>query len=145
MSDPDVPIQLSSLPFAHTLSPEAFAGFADALASIGIVENAEADTVLFREGDQPSDLGIVILEGAIKVQKPGTPEIEHSGAELLGEISRFNPTGLRTATVTTAQPCKLIRFAWANLEKAAHRRMSQADFDEMMKTLEEYAWQHFTE
>jgi len=145
MSDPDLPVQFSSLPFAHQLSPEAFAGFADALASIGVVEHAEPDTVLFREGDQPSDLGVVILEGAIKVSKPGTPEIEHAGAELLGEISRFNPTGLRTATVTTARPCKLIRFTWENLEKAAQRRMNQADFEALMKTLEEYAWQHFTE
>lgn len=137
--------QLKALPFAQALTPNVFAGFAETLGTVGMVDEVAAGTVLFNEGDKPSDQGIVVLTGAVLVQKPGAPELEQPAPELLGEMTRFNPTGHRTATVTTSQPCSLVRFAWANFEKVAKRRMSPADFAAMMKALEEYAWEHFTQ
>jgi hypothetical protein len=81
----------------------------------------------------------------VSIHKPGVPDSEQPAPELLGEISRFNPTGIRTATVKASQPCKVLRFTWENFEKAARRRMNEADYGALMKTLEEYAWQHFTQ
>lgn len=137
--------QLQSLPFADALAPNVLAGFAETLETVGIVDEAESGTVLFTEGDKPTDQGIVVLTGAVSIQKPGAPELEQPAPELLGEMTRFNPTGQRTATVTTSHPCALLRFTWQNFEKVARRRMNSTDFESLMKTLEEYAWQHFTQ
>ncbi len=145
MSSQNLENKLESLPFAGALSPIVLAGFAETLETVGIVDEAEKGTVLFTEGDKPTDQGIVVLTGAVSIHKPGAPELEQPAPELLGEMTRFNPTGHRTATVTTSQPCSLLRFAWPNFEKVARRRMSEADFTALMKALEEYAWQHFTQ
>lgn len=145
MSQQELVGQLRALPFAEALSADVLAGFAETLDTVGVDDDAEAGTVLFTEGDKPTDQGIVVLTGAVTIQKPGTPELEQSAPELLGEMTRFNPTGHRTATVTVSQPCSLLRFAWPNFEKVARRRMNEADFNALMKALEEYAWQHFTQ
>ena len=137
--------QLKALPFSQALAPAVFAGFAETLETVGVVDEVAAGTVLFNEGDKPSDQGIVVLTGAVSIQKPGAPEFEQPAPELLGEMTRFNPTGHRTATVTTSQPCSILRFAWAKFEKVAQRRMGATDFSAMMKALEEYAWEHFTQ
>jgi len=136
--------KIRGLPFAEALSPDVFAGFADTLDTVGLADDLEPGAVLFTEGDKPSDQGIVVLTGAVSIQKPGAPETEQPSPELLGEMTRFNPTGHRTATVTVSQPSSILTFTWSNFEKVARRRMSEADFESLMKTLEEYAWQHFT-
>jgi CRP-like cAMP-binding protein len=136
--------QIRGLPFAAALSPEVFAGFAETLDTVGLANDLEPGAVLFTEGDKPTDQGIVILSGTVLIQKPGAPEAEQSSPELLGEMTRFNPTGHRTATVTVKQPCSILTFTWSNFEKVARRRMNEGDFNSLMKTLEEYAWQHFT-
>lgn len=145
MSKEETTRLLQELPFAGALTSTVFAGFADTLDTVGMIDDVEAGTVLFTEGDQPTDQGIVVLTGSVSIQKPETPKLEQAAPELLGEMTRFSPTGFRTATVTAAQACRLLRFAWPNFEKVARRRMNEADFESLMKTLEEYAWQHFTQ
>lgn len=145
MNPEDLATRINALPFADALSPDVLAGFVDTLGTVGIADDVAPGCVLFTEGDKPSDHAIIVLTGAVSIQKPGAPELEQPAPELLGEMTRFNPTGHRTATVTASQPCSLLRFTWFNFEKVARRRMHEADFESLMKALEEYAWQHFTQ
>lgn len=82
------------------------------LVALGEIVTYPPDLVLFREGDEGDKL-FLILEGSIEVSNEGDKQIFLlSQGDLLGEIALLD--GLpRTATVTTASPCKLFGLSRA--------------------------------
>ena len=85
------------------------------LVALGEITAYPSDLVLFREGDEGDKL-FLILEGSIEVSNEGDKQIFLlSEGDLLGEIALLD--GLpRTATVTTASPCKLFGLSRVQFE-----------------------------
>jgi serine phosphatase RsbU (regulator of sigma subunit) len=88
------------------------------------VEELPAGTVLFQEGDC-GDLFYIIIEGEFEVlQSAGTPDERviavRGPGDFFGELSLFNPDGMRTATVRAKGNARL----WA---------MTRDQFDELIR------------
>ena len=87
-----------------------------------------ANTVLFNEGD-PGDRLYIVMDGELEVVKAlGRPE-EHllrvcQAGEHIGEMSFFNPSGVRSATVKALTPVRLLELKKDDFEALLHRRPS---------------------
>lgn len=114
-------------------------------AAVSDHEDVSANTVLFEKGDSAADEGILVLDGEISIEKDGHPVKYISGPELMGEMSQFNPTGQRTATVSAVKDLQLLRFQWFSLKNEVRRRLGPTAVDALQTALEEFAWNHFTE
>lgn len=105
----------------------------------------EKDTVLFTEGSVEPDVGYILLDGELTIQKTTSPEIQVFAPELIGEMKQFNPHGRRTATVIAATNIEAMRFAWSKFYDLLEQRLNESDLESVRHALEECAWQHFTD
>ena len=69
------------------------------LSRICEVRTLPSKSVLFTEGEALSDMGYILLRGEVLVRKSGSPDLQVSAPELLGEMKQFSPVGQRTVTV----------------------------------------------
>jgi sigma-B regulation protein RsbU (phosphoserine phosphatase) len=90
----------------------------------------DAGVLLFREGD-PGDRLYVILEGEVEVVKAlGTLDertlaVRHAG-EFFGEMSLFDPQGLRTASVRARTPLRMLEMARSDFDTLLSHRPTVA-------------------
>ena len=89
-----------------------------------------AGDLLFRESD-PGDCFYVLLDGEVEIIKAlGTADerilaVRHAG-EFFGEMSLFEPGGLRTASVRARTPLRLVQMARADFDLLLHHRPAVA-------------------
>jgi serine phosphatase RsbU (regulator of sigma subunit) len=107
--------------------PAAEIGFlGDILHEVRIV----AGVLLFHEGDR-GDRFYVVLDGEVEVVKAlGTPDerilaIRRAG-EFFGEMSLFEPDGLRTATVRARTPLRLLEMLRPDFDTLLHHHPAVA-------------------
>ena len=89
-----------------------------------------AGVLLFREGDR-GDRFYIMLDGEVEVVKAlGTPDerilaIRRAG-EFFGEMSLFEPDGLRTASVRALTPLRLLEMQRSDFDMLLHHRPAVA-------------------
>lgn len=102
----------------------------DFLGSILHEVNVAAGTLLFGEGD-PGDRLYILLDGEVQVIKAlGTSDerilaVRRAG-EFFGEMSLFEPDGLRTASVRALTPLRLLEMGRADFDLLLHHRPAMA-------------------
>jgi sigma-B regulation protein RsbU (phosphoserine phosphatase) len=111
---------LARVPLFTGLPPAALAQ----LAAVLSLRQASDGQILFRENEHGEHF-YVVVEGQIDVIKAlGTPAerllASRGPGEFVGEMSLFNPDGLRTATVRARGPARLLE-------------MTRADFDGLLQ------------
>ncbi|MFC1996108.1 SpoIIE family protein phosphatase [Chloroflexota bacterium] len=97
----------------------------------------EAGTVLIKEGEHGEKF-YIILAGQVEVIKSlGMADEQvlgkHGPADFFGEMSLFNPDGLRTASVRTCTPVELIELCRSDFDSLLQRRPLLAN--EMVRVL----------
>lgn len=100
------------------------------------------DAVFIHAQEQTQNKGFLLLKGSVSIQKPDAPEVTCTAPELLGEMMQLTPAKVRTATVSAAEDCVVMRFDWADLWAKAGVLLTpeeQAQLDEAIKSL---AWDH---
>lgn len=112
-------ICFEDIPLFKTLPEDEYKLLREALTCISV----PANTVLIRENDYGSDF-YILLEGDLEVIKSmgihGDRVLKTlSPGDFIGEMSLLNPDGLRTATVITRSPARLLQ-------------MNRVDFREML-------------
>lgn len=121
------------------------ARIANIFLDISAPQRVAPRTTLFRAGDVSNDMGLVLLEGEITVEKDGNPSVTAYAPDLIGEMAQLNPSRTRTATVVAATELKVLRFAWRKFNDAALSKLSEAELKSVTDALQSHAWRHFTE
>lgn len=145
MSTDQVRQQVSNLPLLHTVPSALASKLTDIILEVSSPDIANAGTVLFQKDEPATDVGIVLLEGEVTVNKIDTPEIAAYAPDLLGEMAQLNPAKQRTADVTAATQLQLLRFKWSDFKNVAQQQLSQQELEKFTSALQEHAWQHFTQ
>jgi CRP-like cAMP-binding protein len=112
---------------------------------ISAPQRVAANTTLFRAGDVSNNVGLVLLEGELTIQKDGNLEVTAQAPDLIGEMAQLNPLRQRTATVVAATELKILRFTWPEFNKAALSKLSESELKSVTEALHQHAWRHFTE
>lgn len=96
-----------------------------------------------REGERVDEKGYILVEGEVLVHKENFPDVTCGSPELIGEIQQFNPTGLRTATVSGATEGIVLRFVWSDFWHELEKDCSPEEVEAVREALERQAWEHF--
>lgn len=113
---------LGRVPLFRSLPWEELRRLATLLRSL----EAPPDCLLFREGEY-GDYFYVLIEGRVEIIKaldsPDARLLSTRGAgEFIGEMSLFNPDGLRTASVRTQGPARLLEMRRADFDALLERQ-----------------------
>jgi hypothetical protein len=112
---------------------------ADIMGVVGEQAAVAQGEALLHEGHLGENLGYVLVEGAVTVEKAGTPPVRLNAPALFGEIQQFNPRAQRTATVRAVTPVVVIRFSWDSLYTRAKETLSEDEQHLLMDALERSA------
>ncbi|MFM1921315.1 MAG: hypothetical protein RLZZ303_2949 [Candidatus Hydrogenedentota bacterium] len=132
-----------SLGAFEPLSPAHRAKVADLLLSVGKPVSLGVDDVLIHEGDVGGGAGFVLLSGSMRVEQEGQPSLVLGAPALLGEMHQFNPRAQRTATVSAASPCALLKFQWFDFQTACLSSLDKEEQAALMEAMEQLVWQRF--
>ena len=137
--------RLYQLSFMTPLAPPLKGKLADLFIGISDGKKVPAQTRLFVAGAPTTDEGVIVLDGEIRVDKPDAPEIVVPAPHLIGEMSQFNPSRQRTATVIANTDLKALVFKWTDFNDKAKAYLEPDEVEATNTAMQEYAWQHFTE
>lgn len=140
-----VELAWADIPFSASLPSNINAAWVDALSAVGTPLTLAPGKSIIEEDEENVDQGFLVLSGSYSVQKGGAPPLLKEGAELLGEMSRFNPEHKRTAQVQVRSEVSVIMFDWNKVFLALAERLSEEDIKKLHHAFEQYAWEHFTD
>ena len=86
--------RLRTIPLFAGLSGESLGRIAEAMTEF----EAAPGQVLIQQGQPGSGL-LIVEDGAVVVERPGTPSIELGPGEFVGELALLTPEGTHTARV----------------------------------------------
>ncbi len=135
---------LNNLRFMPNLTTDLREKLIDILLRISAQRSVAKGTDFIHEEEHVDNKGYILLEGAILVRKLEHQDIKCDAPELIGEMQQFNPTQTRTATLITSMPSTMLRFQWNEFWSEAQQELTPAEVESVRKTLETYAWEHFT-
>lgn len=127
------------------LNPSLRARVASIFLEISSPKRVAPNTTLFRAGETSNDVGIVLLEGELNIEKQGNPSVTAYAPDLIGEMAQLNPMRQRTATVSAATELKVLTFGWNKFNEIALAKLSEAELQSITDALQTHAWRHFTE
>lgn len=119
----------------------------DAIKEVFTYQRVEPADVILQEGDTSDDDGVIVLRGSVILTRVNGHTFQLPSPSLLGEMQQFGFYGSkeRTATVTAAEPCGLLRFSWPKLYAALEARLQSDELELFREALKRYAWMHFLE
>jgi len=107
--------KLLGLPLLHYVPnmPEATRQcIARLFLAVGQPSNLSNGDILLRQGGLGGDVGFVLLEGSVEVEKEGEKAVPVCSPALLGEMHQLNPRAQRTATVRAQGHTTVLQFSW---------------------------------
>lgn len=135
--------QICAIPIFHDLPELVRARICMILLGLGHEVTATDGQVLFEEGESDNDVAYILLDGKVRVEKTETPIVTAAAPDLLGEVVKFSPLALRSATVTAEGEVKLLKFFWAPFFEAASMVFQPEEQIQVRQALEDIAWGHF--
>ena len=145
MHEQNVHQRIGQIPFVAELDDALAKKLTTVFEKVGKPQTIKPASVIYRMGEPYTDDAFVILDGEISVLKGDAPEVVATGPELIGEMGQFNPSRMRTATVTATTEIQALRFSWTDWKNEAQALMSTAELAKVTGALEDYAWRHFTQ
>ncbi|MBI1321426.1 MAG: cyclic nucleotide-binding domain-containing protein [Candidatus Hydrogenedens sp.] len=143
MTHDDAFARLEPLGLFDTVDPSLRDDLVELFLKAGRIESHEAGAVLLHEGDVGGDVGYVVLQGTVRVTRESGGALILTGPVLLGEMRQFNPSGTRTATVTTVGPCTVLRFGWMPLYLEARMSLHELAQTQLQDAIELVVWERF--
>ncbi|MBX7256670.1 MAG: cyclic nucleotide-binding domain-containing protein [Candidatus Hydrogenedentes bacterium] len=131
------------LRFMGGLESDLRAKVAELIVRVAEQRSVPKGGIFIHEHEPNDDRGFVLLSGRILVQKTGSPDTTCEAPEILGEMQQFNPTHLRTATISGDVPCVVLRFHWSAFWNAVNQELQPPQIEALRKALEMNAWEHF--
>jgi len=143
MTPDDARKVLESLSLFQQVEPGIRGKLLDLFLKTGKIESHDTDAMLLHEGDVGGDIGFVLLDGAVRVSRDAGGELTLPAPAMLGEMQQLNPHATRTATVTAAGPCTVLRFGWMPLYLEARMSLDEAAQSSLQAAIETLVWDRF--
>ena len=142
MKPEDYRAAVTNLAFMKELPGELREKVAAVFDEVGVLRAAPKGMAWLRQGEHTPDKGYLLLQGTAAIRKMEHPEFSCEAPELLGEIMQFDPRHLRSATVSAATDCVLLRFMWPSFWEACEDHLTQDECSTVKTAIESCAWSH---
>jgi len=114
--------------------------FTTALLWISETEDATRTQRLIEQGDKNRDLGVLILEGMVRIKNESTQTKTIEAPDILGEVQLFTPDRARTATGEVVVGGKILTFSWKALAAECRELFEDAEMETLRKAIYDSAW-----
>jgi hypothetical protein len=111
---------------------------------IGSEQERPDGVVLFERGAANDGSAYILLEGSLEVEKPQTPPIPVEAPHLIGELAQLDKKKQRGATGTVKGGATLLHFTWSAFGEAAQSVLTNAEVQAVRESIENLAWEHFS-
>lgn len=118
MHPQDVLNKLHETPLVKLLPPEMRGPFVGQLLDRAAHETYAAGATVFRRGESETDMGVIFLEGMVRVTLADGQQRYLEAPEILGEVQLFTPNAHRSATVECVVGGPVLEFGWHDLGTA---------------------------
>ena len=127
-------------PLVSKLPEDMRRRFVCALLWIAQTEDAARTQTLIEQGEKNKDLGVLILEGMVRIKNESTQTKTIEAPDILGEVQLFTPGRARTATVEVVVGGKILTFSWQALAKECREVFTDAEREALCKVIYDSAW-----
>jgi CRP-like cAMP-binding protein len=147
MAGPNVVDRIADLSFLLDLDPALTEHVIQAFIDVGEPARLQQNASLLSEGDAGSDVGYIVLQGLVAVERSDGFRKTMPAPALLGEMKQFhfNTKEERTATVQAATDLQVLRFEWESFYEKLEACTTEEEREAFRVALRDYAWMHFLE
>ncbi|MCC6795738.1 MAG: hypothetical protein IT366_11530 [Candidatus Hydrogenedentes bacterium] len=138
----EVNTRIKCLRFMRDMGDELREKLADLFQSVSTPRAVPAGGVFIRENEHINDKGYILLDGALLIQKYGSPNVQCEAPQLIGEVMQFNPAGVRTATCAGAVPSLILRFTWDQFWSRATIVLTETELSNVKDALTAHAFEN---
>lgn len=132
--------RIQNTPLVKKLPEAMRRRFVGALLWLGQTDDASRTQNLIEQGEKDRDLGVLILEGMVRIKNETTQTKTIEAPDILGEVQLFTPGRARTATVEVVVGGKILTFSWDALAKECRAVFSDAEMETLKKAIYDSAW-----
>ena len=104
--------KIADVPVFNAMNTGLRARLAEILSSISQPRILKKGEVLYAQGAEDKNTGVVLVDGALDVGNNEGQQLTVTAPDLLGEMLQFDTYGQRTATVTATGPATVLEFNW---------------------------------
>ncbi len=117
--------QAGNVPMLQDLQEETRAIVTRILLKIAKRLQLASGDVLYTEGAEDTNVGALLVEGALTVQSGDSEPLTVDAPDLLGEMQMLDEYGQRKATVTAAEDSVVLEFGWDDFIGVARSVLTQ--------------------
>lgn len=139
MHPQDVLNKLHETPLVKLLPPEMRGPFVGQLLDRAQHETYAAGATVFKRGEAETDMGIIFLEGMVRVTLADGQQRYLEAPEIMGEVQLFTRNANRTATVECVVGGPVLEFGWHDLGAAIRETFTQEQLDILRDCIEHSA------
>jgi hypothetical protein len=132
--------RILATPLVRKLPEDQRKKFATTLLWIAETEDVSRTQLLIEQGEKNRDLGVLILEGMVRIRNESTQSKTIEAPDILGEVQLFTPDRARTATVEVVVGGKILSFSWKALAAECRVVFSDDEMDVLRKAIYDSAW-----
>jgi hypothetical protein len=104
--------KLHETPLVKLLPPEMRGPFVGQLLDRAQHETYAAGATVFTRGESETDMGVIFLEGMVRVTLADGQQRYLEAPEIMGEVQLFTPNAHRSATVECVVGGAVLEFGW---------------------------------
>ncbi len=103
---------VSAIPIMQKLKVETRDAVLAILLDLADEANLVNGDTLYEKGAKDQNTGVLLVKGSVHVDIGESDPVVVTAPDLLGEMKQFDAEGRRTATVSAAEDCVVLRFSW---------------------------------
>ena len=139
MHPQDVLNKLHETSLVKLLPPEMRGPFVGQLLDRAEHETYAAGAVVFRRGEAETDMGVIFLEGMVRITLADGQQRYLEAPEIMGEVQLFTLNAQRTATVECVIGGPVLEFGWHDLGAAIRKTFTPEQLDILRDCIEHSA------
>ncbi len=132
--------RIANTPLVKKLPEGMRKRFAGALLWISTTDDASRTQLLIEQGEKNKDLGVLILEGMVRIKTESSQTKTIEAPDILGEVQLFMPDRARTATVEVVVGGKILTFSWQALAAECRAVFNEEEMGTLRKAIFDSAW-----
>lgn len=135
--------QVMALPLLRSLPDDARERVARVFLDVAERWDLADGETLMQEGHLGFDSGYVLVEGSVEIERKAGGPVLVSAPTLLGEMSQFKFSDIRTATVRAKGDASVLQFQWEEFYDRARDTLSESGYGALMDAIEGLVWDRF--
>ena len=114
--------------------------FAQTLLWLSDTQAASRTQLLIEQGEKNRDLGVILVEGMVRIKNETIESKTIEAPDILGEVQLFTPERARTATVEVVVGGTILTFSWKALAAECRATFTDDEMESLRKAIYDSAW-----